>query len=312
MESRPLLNWSLPLFRVFGLEVRLHWTWFLLPIFAILWAITLKLDWWLLPVLVVVPFVSVLLHEFGHAFMARLVGGESELIVMWALGGLAMCEVPASPGRRFAVSAAGPLVTFVIYALCALTINQGLLPTPHLAHNSLHILLGITASMNLTMLLFNLLPAYPLDGGSMLRSALWPLLGLHRAIYATIIIAYVMIAGLATWAVITSDLMLFAVSMWMLAVVVKEHVAYHRGFDPLGLPDEMDRGRQPLLASWMERRKERRREREERTTAAEQDILDRLLAKVSQHGLTALTEQERATLQRISKRQRDRQTTGFG
>lgn len=314
MESASLLNWSFRLFRVFALEVRVHWSWFLLPALALMWAIRDGMHWWWLPFTVVVPFASILAHEFGHSFMARLVGGDSQLIVMWAMGGLASCEIPATPGRRFAVAAAGPLVSFVIFAICALVVNQGLAPDPGavlVARGELLSLVSYTAALNLGLLLFNLLPAHPLDGGAMLRAALWPVLGLRRAIMATIVIAYVIIAGMAVWAVTRGDLVVLAIALLLLAKVVQEHVAMLRGFDPyLGQADDFDTQGRPLLESWMARCRERRREKDEKATAAEQRILDTLLAKVSQHGLPALSEQERATLQRISKHQRARQTTG--
>jgi Zn-dependent protease len=311
MESRSFANWSLHLIDIFGLEVRIHWSWFLLPAFAIMLALGNGIAWWWYPLLVVVPFLSVLFHEFGHSFMARLVGGESRQIIMWAFGGLALCEVPSTPGKRFAVAAAGPMVSFVIYALGALLAGQGPLPSLNLAQGQMALVVSYLTMLNLGLLLFNLLPAHPLDGGAMLRAALWPVFGVRRAVYATILVAYVVILALLVGSVLTRDLYLLAISLLMLGLVVQEHVAFHRGYDPyMGSTDDLGTGGQPWFESWKERRRERRREREDRTAAAEQELLDRLLAKVSEKGLTALTEQERTTLQRISKRQRDRQTTG--
>lgn len=310
MEPNSILTWSFRIFRAFGLEVRVHWSWFLLPAMAWVWAYKDGLSWWWWPILVVVPFISVLLHECGHSFMARLVGGDSRTIIMWALGGLALCEVPNSPGRRFAVSAAGPLVSFILFALCALVANQGLVPDV-LRQGELMAVVTYTAALNLVMLLFNLLPAHPLDGGAMLRAALWPVFGLRQAILATIYIAYVIIAGMFVWAVTRSDLMILIFGLMLLMKAVQEHLALRRGFDPyLGPTEDLDIQGRPLIESWRERRREKQREKDEKTAAAEQQILDDLLAKVSQHGLPSLTEQERTTLQRISKHQRARQTTG--
>jgi Zn-dependent protease len=309
------LDWSIPLGRYFGIDVRLHWSLALL----VLWQVGSSLGhgmpaWWL-PILIVIPFVSILLHEFGHSFMARLVGGESSLIVMWMFGGLAMCSYPSSPGRQFAVSAAGPLVTFMIFALCTLTVGQGTsivgalnFDTPVSMFESIgKFVLSDAAQFNLAILLFNLLPCYPMDGGKMFQAALWPLTGVRRATWITIIASYVCIAGLFVYSAKIGSIFIMLLTLGFLMSTVQLHQATRNDMDPyLGtVPVRGDR-RPSWLARWRARRRDALIQRVEREEADEQVILDRLLAKVSEQGLPSLTTQERDTLQRISKKQKQR------
>jgi Zn-dependent protease len=291
------------LFLIAGFEVRVHWSLALVALLMAAQVVLAGMPWWLFPVLVAVWIVAVLLHELGHAAMTRLLGGHANRLVLWALGGITDNDVPPTPGKRFAVAAAGPLVSFVLYASAALAAHA-------LGGGMTAQLLGLVADFNATLLLFNLIPAYPLDGGAMVRAALWPVVGLRRAVRWTITLAYVVLAGLAVWAVLTSSVLLFAIAAMLLISVIREHRAVADGFDPyLGFAEGYDPAGRPLLDTWRERREERRRAQVERDAAAEQEILDRLLAKVSDQGLHSLTQDERANLHRISKRQRERNGT---
>ncbi len=293
-------NWSLRIGRLAGVEIRIHWTLFALALYYALGAAA-QSSWLLLPILLAIPFLSILLHEFGHVTAARLVGGDAHRIVLWMFGGLAMCEIPASPGRQFFVAAAGPLVNLALWAGCALLAPQ--------TSGWTAILLGFTATWNLYNLLFNLIPVYPMDGGRMLRAALWPVLGKLRAVKTTIIIGYVGVAGMILWGGIRNEFMLFAIGAWTLIALVQEHLAVNRGYDPY-TGGEMEEDWQRPSASWLDRWRQARAERQnqarEAEMAEEQAILDRLLAKVGEQGLPSLTDAERKTLHRISKRQRER------
>lgn len=140
-------------------------------------------------------FGSLLLHELGHAVRARREGMEIEGITLWLFGGVARFkgEFP-SAGAEFRIAIAGPLVTLVIGTACVLIAA--------LAHLG-EAIDGVAAWLgyiNLFLLAFNLLPALPLDGGRVLRSALWA--GRHDFAQATMIatgisrgFAFVMIGG---------------------------------------------------------------------------------------------------------------------
>jgi Zn-dependent protease len=129
-------------------------------------------------------FVSLVLHELGHAIVAQRNGIRVTRIDLWFFGGLArLTREPKSPGEDFRISAAGPAVTLAIFAACcvallaagisdlgrALTLSIDLSPATGL--------LAWLAGVNLIVLLFNLLPAYPLDGSRIIRAAIWRVTG---------------------------------------------------------------------------------------------------------------------------------------
>ena len=116
-------------------------------------------------------FGSVVLHEFGHAIMARQVGLSIRGITLFFFGGVAeMDSEPPSPGAEFLVAVAGPAVSFLLAIGCFVTYGLfwGVAVTP--AALGVIEYLGL---INLALLIFNLVPAFPLDGGRVLRSALW-------------------------------------------------------------------------------------------------------------------------------------------
>jgi Zn-dependent protease/CBS domain-containing protein len=131
-------------------------------------------------------FLSILLHEFGHAIVAIRNGIPIQGIDLWLFGGVAKLGRDSdSPGVEFRVAAAGPLVTLVIAALC---MGLGaLISSPEDALESSRFddstsgatlaVLGYLASINIIVLLFNLIPGFPLDGGRIARAIAWKLTG---------------------------------------------------------------------------------------------------------------------------------------
>ena len=113
-------------------------------------------------------FTSLLMHEFGHALEAKREGVEIEGITLWLFGGVAKFRgMFPSAGAEFRIAIAGPLVSLVLGAIFVLLAWKASLP---------EVADGVAAWLgyiNLTLLVFNLLPALPLDGGRVLRSALW-------------------------------------------------------------------------------------------------------------------------------------------
>src|SRR4029078_1296433 len=113
-------------------------------------------------------FASLLAHEFGHALEAKREGVEIEGITLWLFGGVAKFRgMFPSAGAEFRIAIAGPLVSLVLRAGLVLLAWKASLPE---VMDAVAAWLGY---INLTLLIFNLLPALPLDGGGVLRSALW-------------------------------------------------------------------------------------------------------------------------------------------
>jgi Zn-dependent protease len=131
-------------------------------------------------------FMSLILHELGHALVARRLGIGISGIDLWFFGGVAkMTRDSDSPGTEFKVAAAGPAVTLLIILICvglSALISQGAaLDVMRLAGDAevspVLALLGFLGSINLFLFVFNLVPAYPLDGGRLARSAIWKVTG---------------------------------------------------------------------------------------------------------------------------------------
>ncbi|MGL6278975.1 MAG: site-2 protease family protein, partial [Gaiella sp.] len=111
-------------------------------------------------------FASVVLHELGHALQARREGIRTSEISLWLLGGVAALEdAPRSPGAAFRIAAAGPAVTAVLSA--------ALVPAAVLLDGAAGTVVGWIAYANVLLLVFNLVPAFPLDGGRIVQAALW-------------------------------------------------------------------------------------------------------------------------------------------
>lgn len=115
-------------------------------------------------------FASILLHELGHALVARRYGVQIEGIQLWLLGGVArMRNAVHLPGEELRFALAGPAVTLVIATAFGLAVAV----LPASAPDGLVALLAYQALVNVMILVFNLMPAFPLDGGRVLRAILW-------------------------------------------------------------------------------------------------------------------------------------------
>lgn len=193
---------SIRLFRFAGIDLFLHWSWFLVAIYEIngrgrhysspAWNVAEYLG----------LFFIVMLHEFGHALACRQVGGTANQIVLWPLGGVAYVNPPPRPGATLWSIAAGPLVNVallpVLYALLLASRSLGWA----LSMPDVHVLLRALLWIDVTLLVFNILPIYPLDGGQILRALLWFILGRARSLMVATILGFVGVAafiGLAFW-----------------------------------------------------------------------------------------------------------------
>jgi Zn-dependent protease/CBS domain-containing protein len=168
------MTWSFPVGRLLGSELRVHATFFLLLAWIGLAAYAERgMEAALYNVVFVLAlFACVVAHEYGHALMARRYGIRTPDITLLPIGGLARLErMPENPRHEIAVALAGPAVNVVIWAvLTALGARGGTeaLTDPMAGDN----LLGRLAMINLALALFNLVPAFPMDGGRVLRALL--------------------------------------------------------------------------------------------------------------------------------------------
>ena len=184
------------LFRLAGIDVFLHWSWFLVALYELQRAQEYSSPVWSV-VEYLALFAIVTMHEFGHALACRQVGGRAEQIVLWPLGGVAYVDPPQRPGATLWSIAAGPLVNVALVpVLVGLYVLGASLGWAASAPDALALVRGSPRS-TWSCSLFNLLPVYPLDGGQILRSLLWFVLGRARSLLVASSIGFVGVAGLA-------------------------------------------------------------------------------------------------------------------
>lgn len=185
----PTRQGSVRLFSYSGITVFLHWSWFLVAVYEInaRRGGYSSVSWNVAEYLAL--FLIVLLHEFGHALACRQVGGTANQIVLWPFGGVAYVNPPPRPGANLWSLAAGPLVNVallpVIFAIDKL--GQSAAQAVPDAPRFLHAVLWI----NVVLLVFNMLPIYPLDGGQILRSLLWFAFGRARSLWIATILGFI-------------------------------------------------------------------------------------------------------------------------
>ena len=169
------MGWSLPIFRIAGIQLRIHITFLLL----IGW---LAFGYYAeggsaaalgRVIFILLLFVCVVLHEFGHAFAAKGFGINTPDITLLPIGGVARLErMPEEPLQELVIAVAGPAVNVVIALALALTIDWRAVMRPSVVESPI---LGVQLlAMNVWLVLFNLLPAFPMDGGRVLRALLAP------------------------------------------------------------------------------------------------------------------------------------------
>jgi len=194
--------------------VFLHWSWFLAAAYEIQLRKGLysSITWNVLEYLAL--FLIVTLHEFGHSLACRQVGGEANQIVLWPLGGVAYVNPPQRPGATLWSIAAGPLVNVALFPvlLVLLRLSSGLAGSPD-AHALLWFL---TWRIDLGLLVFNMLPIYPLDGGQILRALLWFVLGRARSLMVATILGFLGVIGFIGLAFWMHDIWLGAIAVFML------------------------------------------------------------------------------------------------
>jgi Zn-dependent protease len=179
------MGWSIRVARVAGTEVKVHVTFLLL--LAWVWFTHYRVGGteaaWQGVLFIVLLFACVLLHEFGHAFAARLYGIRTPDITLLPIGGVARLQrMPDKPAQELVVALAGPAVNVVI-AAALFTVPGRTAEADEVAHleDPRTDLLARLAGVNVMLVVFNLIPAFPMDGGRVLRALLAMRLSYGRA-----------------------------------------------------------------------------------------------------------------------------------
>lgn len=322
------MTWALPLYRAWGIAVRIHIFFVVFIVLEVVRSISHEhIGAGETLVLMGTLFGIVLLHEYGHCIACRRVGGEADEILLWPLGGLASCSPPNTWTAHFWTTAGGPLVNvalFPVFAAAVLLMTGGSLGA--VWFNPFDPGTGLSAAVydidspvvvaavvlawacyftNWVLLAFNvLLPVYPLDGGRLLHAILWRQMGRDRA---TSIAAKIGLGGAIT----------LGIAGLVFSVFTFVGVAIFAGFTSwlelqrlkMGMT-----GEDPIIAASKaaaegESRSDRRareaaakkREKKEAEAKAEAAEVDRILEKISEHGIHSLTGKERKFLDRQGK-----------
>lgn len=330
-----LVTGSVPLFTAFRIRVRAHATLVVSIILVLLFGFgypgfTLQDRVTAATIL----FLIVLLHEFGHCFTARWVGGDAEDILMHPLGGLAFAQPPRRPWPTFLTVAGGPAVNLIICALCGALLWWQLDWVPW---NPFRFYpptgKGVSASwwnvlwyafwiyqVSWQLFVFNLMPIYPLDGGQMVQAILWPKLGYYRStiISCNVGMAGAILGGMMALAFGNIGLGVLATCGFLICLSLRRQVmsagpyAFSEEDSPVDYAASLRTSvraakRQSRFSKWKAARTKRRAESEAAAERSEQVQIDAILAKVSAHGMNSLTNAEKRALQHATERQRQRE-----
>ncbi len=191
-------NGSLRLFSLFGITVYVHWSWLLVAAYELSARRSSypSLLWHAAEYLTI--FGLVLMHEFGHALATLSVKGRADTIMLWPLGGVAFVDPPHRPGAVLWSIFAGPLVNIIMVPvlLIAAIYVQNIAPGTSLASY-----IDAVFIINLVLLIFNMLPIYPLDGGQILHSLLWFVMGYAQALRVVSVLGFIGAAGIVGLAI---------------------------------------------------------------------------------------------------------------
>lgn len=329
------MSWSISIGRYFGVNVRVH-------ILMLLWIVVELLRSWLTDqtsftpfytvIMLLSLFVCVLLHEFGHVFACRGVGGTADEILMWPLGGLAYCHPPDHWKAHLWTVIGGPLVNVVlavvfgaVLLICGAPLWTGAIPVPLLFPDAWWQAIEtrewmrfayLFASMNMLLLLFNvLLPLFPMDGGRIVQALLWSKMGYVKSMRIAVRIGYIGaillgVVGIAVREGLIIGIAIFGgLTCWMThkqLEFTEEMMGF--GYDEYALNLGRKRGdddnkddydsAEPALS----KREMAKQQRAEQDAIAEQAELDRLLEKIARGGMESLSSSEKRWLERQSRK----------
>jgi len=338
------INWSFRIGRAFAIDIRIHFTFLLGAVVLIAMELPgpgsgdprtglhLLGDALLTYAML---FGLVLLHEFGHCFGARRTGGEASEILLWPLGGLATVQPPHHPKAQLLTTLAGPAVNLLVCLLVATILiawtgRFGVVPW-----NPLHPFVPVSAvffptlvqswlirlfGLSYVLLLINLLPIFPFDGGRVVQAILWPKRGYRASMEIATGLGMLgaIVVGLS--ALFLDDpwlLLMIAVfgyiTCWQNRRVLREQgdfetgygMEYHGGYGFGGDAQPVERKQ-----GFLERRRQRKaaiRAEQERKQSAQHELeVEEALRQVSIGGLESLTPRQRRALEEETRLRRAR------
>lgn len=327
----------------FRVEVRVYW----LTLVIVPLVVALEFARWGLPAVQVLTltvlftgwlYVIVWTHEMGHILAGRHFGIHTPLIMLSPLGGVAhLAAAPGRPREDVWISLAGPAVHLLWLAVSwplSLLVDPSMAGSGGWVVESIAFTLQFLVRANLCLLVFNLLPFFPMDGGRVLRAVLCSRMHVSRATLLASRVGMVGAAGFVIYGFVAGEewgWILVAIGITNFLACRRERFTARHGAGPYtvqprdpwqtdpdawkggrGAPAARSPGRSGRsgrvgpLARWRERRREKAGVRRHEDAERLRTEVDRILARVSEVGLGGLTRRERATLERVSRRARKR------
>jgi Zn-dependent protease/CBS domain-containing protein len=237
-EKQTAIVGSIGVLRVFGVPIRLHFTFILLLIFLISIGLGQQQSGWMIVLYVLALFASVLLHELGHAMVALRYGIRTLEIVMFPIGGLSRFERLPKAREELWIALAGPMVNLLIgCAIGAWQIRQnGFVPIGQLLEPTDANLAQRIAVGNLFLAAFNLLPAYPMDGGRVLRAFLALSRPQEEATQIAARAGQWLSAGMGLYGLLSANFMLVFIALFVYLGAVQEGAAARGRTLTMGFP----------------------------------------------------------------------------
>ncbi len=331
------MNGSFRAFTIAGITVRIHW---ILPVvfLALILQQVLQQGSGILPYVAAftaVLWVSILVHELGHCAAARARGQAADEILLWPLGGLALVGGGGSARDEVLIAVAGPMTSFLLAGLGFMTallrgypLDAGLVDpfsgwSPVASAGFVTALAVDLFKLNLLLGLFNLcIPAYPLDGGRILRGLLTTRIGFERATEFSTKLAIGVAVVLGFWGLVQNQINLVLIGLFVGVQAYQERRLLRegalpgpdatftghdvsRGYSSLetDVPEEGTRRRGSGLFTALRRRQSERLARQRLEEQARlRERVDQLLDKVNTSGLASLSPDERGFLEEASRR----------
>ena len=338
--------WSLSLGRWGGVYVRIH---IFFVLFAVLTGyIANEIDrglMWLALTSVSILFVSVLAHEFGHFFAARRLGGHMDTVVLGPVGGLRPPRVPRDPQSELLTLLAGPAVSLLICFCCLIVtglVDPGgakellSLFAPDIfkpgSEMSLESVIRLTCWINWWLLILNMIPAFPFDGGRAMVAflqVLKPQVNYEKAVALVATFARLVAVGLFLMAFVFRNALGNEFPAWLALILLSVFVFFSArveetqteaekeeeelfGYDFSQGYTSLERSAAPPsnkpgpISVWWNQFQENRRKRRAEIELAEDSESDEILKRLHEHGMESLSPREKALLKRVSERYRSR------
>jgi Zn-dependent protease/CBS domain-containing protein len=224
------MGWSFRLGRISGINIQVHFTFFLIliwgafnfggsagPLYGLLVTVTL--------------FTLVLLHELGHSVAAMAYGIRVRDITLLPIGGVARLErMPEKPIQEFVVALAGPAVNVLLAVILAPIIfalagGLGPMVLSMRSEPGLTGLLTFLLAANVSLAIFNLLPAFPMDGGRIFRAVMGTFLNFERATAVAVTVGRVLAVGLGIFGIMTGQFFLALIALFIFTASGQEGAA---------------------------------------------------------------------------------------